>query len=130
MMIDSPPPAAKPTGPEDFEPAFNLYLDLLEQNPGLARGTSRAAFSRIMEILREPLEEVDAVRVTTRGHYLGHKQRFAPALFALLTQRSPQLEFPQWVRRKHNPNKCADQKVDPVLDTTAQEAAVAVRTNG
>jgi len=97
-MIDSPLPAAKPTGPEDFEPAFNLYLDLLDRNPGLARGASRAAFSRIMEVLRQPLEDVDAVRVTTRGHYLGHKQRFAPALFALLTQRSPTLEFPDWVR--------------------------------
>jgi hypothetical protein len=97
-MNDSPQTAPKPTGPEDFEPAFSLYLDLINQNPGLARGTSRAAFSRTMEILREPLEAVDAVRVTTRGHYLGHKERFAPALFALLTQRSPQLEFPKWVR--------------------------------
>ena len=107
-MIDSPLPAAKPTGPEDFEPAFNLYLDLLDRNPGLARGASRAAFSRIMEVLRQPLEDVDAVRVTTRGHYLGHRERFAPALFALLTQRSPQLEFPDWVRpdcrRKSDPN--------------------------
>ena len=107
-MIDSPHTPAKPTGPEDFEPAFNLYLDLLDRNPGLARGASRAAFSRIMEVLRQPLEDVDAVRVTTRGHYLGHRERFAPALFALLTQRSPQLEFPDWVRpdcrRKSDPN--------------------------
>lgn len=100
-MNHSPQTAAKPTGPEDFEPAFSLYLDLINQNPGLARGTSRAAFSRTMEILRDPLEEVDAVRITTRGHYLGHRERFAPALFALLTQRSPQSEFPEWVRPEY-----------------------------
>jgi hypothetical protein len=114
-MNDSPPTAAKPTGPEDFEPAFSLYLDFVKQNPGLARGTSRAAFSRTMESLRETLETVDAVRVTTRGHYLGHKVRFAPALFALLTQRDPQLDFPQWLRPEFR------QPSDPVPQSRNEE---------
>lgn len=94
-MSNCPPMAAKPTLPTDFEPTFGLYLDLMDKTPGLGRGMSKAAFSRTMEALREPLEAVDAVRVTTRGHYLGHKVRFAPALFALLTRRNPESEFPE-----------------------------------
>ena len=125
-MSDLPHPDDKPTLPSDFEPAFGLYLDLLDSTPGLGRGMSKAAFSRTMDALRDALEAVDAVRVTTRGHYLGHRDRFGPALFALLTKRSPQLEFPQWVRPEIDPSKGADYRIGSAVRSSREQAAASL----